>query len=153
MSIYIRTIFQFIGRTLNEFVSTERNKMSNKVDKGVANSVQENVSFTDLRDEAQILNRVPKKFSFNESLQTFVNIFTSGDNPDADISQDKYNISATNPNGVNYNMNASEFRNISWKVRRCNKPKYKWFCWCKKRFFRRRRYTFSFKRRWKFPWV
>ena len=112
MSIYIRTIFQFIGRTLNEFVSTERNKMSNKVDKGVANSVQENVSFTDLRDEAQILNRVPKKFSFNESLQTFVNIFTSGDNPDADISQDKYNISATNPNGVNYNMNASEFRNI-----------------------------------------
>jgi hypothetical protein len=112
MSQYIRTIFQFIGRTLNEFVSTERNKMSNKVDKGVANSVQENVSFTDLRDEAQILNRVPKKFSFNESLQTFVNIFTSGDNPDADISQDKYNISATNPNGVNYNMNASEFRNI-----------------------------------------
>ena len=112
MSIYIRTIFQLIGRTLTEFVSTERNKMSNKVDKGVANSVQENVSFTDLRDEAQILNRVPKKFSFNESLQTFVNIFTSGDNPDADISQDKYNISSTNPNGVNYNMNASEFRNI-----------------------------------------
>jgi len=71
MSIYIRTIFQFIGRTLNVFVSTERNKMSNKVDKGVANSVQENVSLTDLRDKAQILNRVPKKFSFNESLQTF----------------------------------------------------------------------------------
>ena len=33
-------------------------------------------------------------------------------NPDADIAQDKYNISSTNPNGVNYNMNASEFRDM-----------------------------------------
>ena len=77
MSIkYIRTIFQFIGRTLNEFVLQK--EMQCRIDKIKVLQImfKKNVSFVDLRDEAQILNRVPMKFEINESLQTFVNAFT-----------------------------------------------------------------------------
>ena len=111
MSQLFTTIFQFIGRTFSISRTTERNAMTNRTDNGVANNTQNNVSFVDLRDEAQIVNRVPMKFSFSSSLQRFVNALTEN-NPDADIAQDKFNISSTNPNGVNYNMNTSEFRDM-----------------------------------------
>ena len=111
MSQLFTTIFQFIGRTFSISRTAERNAMTNRQDRGVANNAQNNVSFVDLRDEAQIVNRVPMKFSFSNSLQRFVDAL-SENNPDADIAQDKFNISATNPNGVNYSINTSEFRDM-----------------------------------------
>ena len=69
----------------------------------------------------------------------------NGDNPDADIAQDKFNISSTNPNGVNYNMNTSEFRNIIGRSDGATNQSISGFIGAKKCFFRRRRYTFSFK--------
>ena len=111
MSQAFTSILQFIGRAFSTIRPAERNAMTNRADNGVANNAQNNVSFIDLRDEAQIVNRVPKKFGFSNTLQRFVELF-SEDNPDADIAQDKFNISSTNPNGVNYNMNTSEFRDM-----------------------------------------
>ena len=111
MSQAFTSILQFIGRTFSTVRVAVRNAMTNRQDRGVANNAQNNVSFVDLRDEAQIVNRVPMKFEFSNSLQSFVNAL-SENNPDADIAQDKFNISSTNPNGVNYNMNTSEFRDM-----------------------------------------
>ena len=64
MSQLFTTIFQFIGRTFSISRTAERNAMTNRADNGVANNAQNNVSFVDLRDEAQIVNRVPMKFFF-----------------------------------------------------------------------------------------
>ena len=111
MSQAFTSILQFIGRAFSTIRPAERNAMTNRADNGVANNAQNNVSFIDLRDEAQIVNRVPKKYGFSDTLQRFIELF-SEDNPDADIAQDKFNISSTNPNGVNYNMNTSEFRDM-----------------------------------------
>ena len=111
MSQAFTSILQFIGRTFSTVRVAVRNAMTNRQDRGVANNAQNNVSFVDLRDEAQIVNRVPKKFGFSDTLQRFIELF-SEDNPDADIAQDKFNISTTNPNGVNYSINTSEFRDM-----------------------------------------
>lgn len=111
MSQAFTSILQFIGRTFSTVRVAVRNAMTNRQDRGVANNAQNNVSFVDLRDEAQIVNRVPMKFEFSNSLQSFVNAL-SENNPDADIAQDKFSISTTNPNGVNYSINTSEFRDM-----------------------------------------
>ena len=100
-------IDQFIGRTISFIRTVARNLMRNIVTRGVANNVQQNVSITTLKDEAQILERTNQKFDFTTGASLLSDL-----NPDADIDLSKYSISSTNPRGSNYNMNASEFRDM-----------------------------------------
>ena len=81
--------------------------MRNITRRGVGDNVQQNISITSLKDEAQILERTDQKFDFTTGA-SLLSIL----NPDADIDRSKYNISSTNPRGSNYNMNASEFRDM-----------------------------------------
>ena len=84
MSQAFTSILQFIGRTFSTVRVAVRNAMTNRQDRGVANNAQNNVSFVDLRDEAQIVNRVPMKFEFSNSLQSFVNAL-SENNPELEV--------------------------------------------------------------------
>ena len=76
MSQAFTSILQFIGRAFSTIRPAERNAMTNRADNGVANNAQNNVSFVDLRDEAQIVNRVPKKYGFSDTLQRFIELFS-----------------------------------------------------------------------------
>ena len=107
MSQPLKFITQFIGRTISSVRTAARNLMRNIVTRGVANNVQQNVSITTLKDEAQILERTNQKFDFTTGASLLSDL-----NPDADIDLSKYSISSTNPRGSNYNMNASEFRDM-----------------------------------------
>lgn len=107
MSQARKLLTQFIGRTVSSLRTTARNVMRNITRRGVNNNVQQNVSITTLKDEAQILERTNQKFDFTTGASLLSDL-----NPDADIDLSKYSISSTNPRGSNYNMNASEFRNM-----------------------------------------
>jgi hypothetical protein len=107
VSQQLKFITQFIGRTISSIRTVARNVMRNIVTRGVANNVQQNVSITTLKDEAQILERTNQKFDFTTGASLLSDL-----NPDADIDLSKYSISSTNPRGSNYNMNASEFRDM-----------------------------------------
>jgi len=107
VSQQLKFLTQFIGRTISSFRTATRNVMRNITRRGVNNNVQQNVSITTLKDEAQILERTNQKFDFTTGASLLSDL-----NPDADIDLSKYSISSTNPRGSNYNMNASEFRDM-----------------------------------------
>ena len=107
MTQALKLLDQFIGRTISSIRTAVRNVMRNITRRGVGNNVQQNISITSLKDEAQILERTNQKFDLITGASLLSDL-----NPDADIDLSKYNISSTNPKGSNYNMNASEFRDM-----------------------------------------
>ena len=107
MSQQLKFIDQFIGRTISSIRTAVRNAMRNIARRGIGDNVQQNISITSLKDEAQILERTDQKFDFTTGASLLSDL-----NPDADIDRSKYNISSTNPRGSNYNINASEFRDM-----------------------------------------
>ena len=107
MTQAFESLLSFIGGTLSSVRNVVRNAMRNITQRGVGDNVQENISITALKDEAQILERTTQKFDPLTGASLLSDL-----NPDADIDLSKYSISSTNPRGSNYNMNASEFRDM-----------------------------------------
>jgi len=83
------SLLSFIGGTLSSVRNVVRNAMRNITQRGVGDNVQENISITALKDEAQILERTTQKFDPLTGASLLSDL-----NPDADISNEHSEVQA-----------------------------------------------------------